>query len=80
MPFDASCAPVKYTTIPIFNLQIPKAVKGVDPVLLDQRNLWTSKDEWLEAAKGLGARFIKNFEGFTDNDEGKRLVAAGPKI
>ena len=61
-------------------MQIPKAVNGVDPKLLDQRNLWTSQEDWLAAAKDLGLRFIKNFEGFTDNDEGKRLVAAGPQV
>ena len=77
---DGSLDHAEYVTIPVFNLQIPKSVNGVDPKLLDQQNLWSSKDEWLKAAKDLGARFIKNFEGFTDNEEGKRLVAAGPKI
>ena len=77
---DGSLDKAEYGTIPVFNLQIPKAVRGVDPKLLDQRNLWTNKEEWLQAARDLGVKFIKNFEGFTDNDEGKRLIAAGPKI
>jgi len=77
---DGSLDEAEYTTIPVFNMQIPKAVNGVDPKLLDQRNLWTSQEDWLAAAKDLGLRFIKNFEGFTDNDEGKRLVAAGPQV
>jgi phosphoenolpyruvate carboxykinase (ATP) len=28
----------------------------------------------------LAARFIKNFEKYTDNEEGKSLVAAGPQL
>ena len=31
-------------------------------------------------AKDLAERFIKNFVKFTGNDEGKSLVAAGPKL
>jgi phosphoenolpyruvate carboxykinase (ATP) len=77
---DGSLDDVEYETIPVFNLQIPRSVKGVDPKLLDQRNLWSSSEDWLKAAKDLGLRFIKNFEGFTDNDEGKRLISAGPKV
>ena len=33
----------------------------------------------LALSADLAGRFIKNFERFTDNDEGKRLVAAGPQ-
>ncbi len=75
---DGSLDSAEYDTIPVFNLQIPKAVNGVPTELLDQRNLWENKEAWLAAAKDLGARFIKNFENFTDNEEGKRLVSAGP--
>lgn len=77
---DGSLDDAEYTTIPVFNLQIPRSVKNVDQKLLDQRNLWGSSEDWLKAAKDLGLKFIRNFEGFTDNDEGKRLVSAGPKI
>jgi phosphoenolpyruvate carboxykinase (ATP) len=52
----------------------------VDPKLLDQRNLWSSPADWTAAATDLAQRFIKNFENFTDNEEGRRLVAAGPQI
>jgi phosphoenolpyruvate carboxykinase (ATP) len=77
---DGSLDNAEYSTIPVFDLQIPDSVKGVDPKLLDQRNLWSSSEDWLKAAKDLGLKFIKNFEGFTDNDEGKRLIPAGPKV
>ncbi len=77
---DGSLDNAEYSAIPVFDLQIPKSVKGVDPKLLDQRNLWSNSEDWLKAAKELGLKFIKNFEGFTDNDEGKRLISAGPKV
>jgi phosphoenolpyruvate carboxykinase (ATP) len=70
----------EYVTLPIFNLQIPKSLACVDEKLLDQRNLWPSPDAWTAAAKELAGMFIKNFENFTDNDEGRRLVAAGPML
>lgn len=75
---DGTMDKAEYDTIPIFNLQIPKALPNMDSKLFDQRNLWANAQQWETAAKDLAARFIKNFENFTDNDEGKRLVAAGP--
>jgi phosphoenolpyruvate carboxykinase (ATP) len=68
----------EYEILPIFNLQIPKSLACVDQKLLDQRNLWPSPEAWTAAAKELAALFIKNFENFTDNEEGRRLVSAGP--
>jgi phosphoenolpyruvate carboxykinase (ATP) len=70
----------EYVTLPVFNLQIPKDLACVETQLLDQRNLWPSPEAWTAAAKELAAMFIKNFENFTDNEEGRRLVAAGPQL
>lgn len=70
----------EYEHLPLLNLMIPKNVKGVKPGILNPRNLWQDPAKWDEAAAELAAKFIRNFENFTDNDEGKRLVAAGPKI
>jgi phosphoenolpyruvate carboxykinase (ATP) len=35
---------------------------------------------WDAAARKLAQKFIDNFEEFTDTEEGKRLVAAGPQL
>lgn len=67
-------------TLPIFNLQIPKNVKNVDATLLNPRNLWQNPSDWDDAAKDLGKKFIKNFENFTDSEEARRLVKAGPQL
>lgn len=75
---DGTLDNVEYETIPIFNLQVPKSLPGIDSKIFDQRNLWPSAQQWKISAKDLAGRFIKNFENFTDNAEGKRLVSAGP--
>jgi phosphoenolpyruvate carboxykinase (ATP) len=35
---------------------------------------------WNEKATDLAKRFIDNFVKYTDNEEGKRLLAAGPQL
>lgn len=77
---DGSLDNAEYDTLPIFGFAIPKAVNNVKPELLNPRNLWANPAEWDVAAQNLAEKFIKNFESFTDNDEGKRLVAAGPQL
>ena len=71
-------APTK--NIPIFNLEVPTSLPGVDPKILDPRDTYTDPTEWDKKAKELAQLFIKNFEQYTDNDEGKKLVAAGPQL
>ncbi|MCF8218360.1 MAG: phosphoenolpyruvate carboxykinase (ATP) [Bacteroidales bacterium] len=69
----------QYEELPIFGLNIPKNVEGVDAKILNPRNTWKYPDAWDKQAQTLAEQFIQNFENFTDTDEGKRLVAAGPK-
>jgi phosphoenolpyruvate carboxykinase (ATP) len=70
---------VGYETLPIFNLEIPKRVPGVDPGILNPRNIWSDPKEWDEQAKVLAQKFIDNFEHFTDSEATRRLVAYGPQ-
>ncbi len=67
-------------TIPYFNLEVPTALPGVDPTILDPRDTYENPDDWEKKAKDLAELFIKNFEQYTDNEEGKALVAAGPQL
>ena len=50
------------------------------PKILDPRDTYDCACKWEEKAKDLAGRFIKNFEKFTGNEAGKKLVAAGPKL
>jgi len=77
---DGSIEKAETKTIPVFNLEVPTALPGVDSGILDPRDTYTDPKEWEEKAKDLGSRFIKNFEKYTDNEEGKALVAAGPQL
>ena len=77
---DGSIDHVPTKIIPYFNLEIPTELHGVNPVVLDPRYTYEDQLVWDEKAKDLAKRFIDNFEKYTDNDEGKRLVAAGPRI
>ena len=67
-------------TIPMFNFEVPTALPGVDPAILDPRDTYADVTEWETKAKDLAGRFIKNFVKYTGNDEGKALVAAGPQL
>ena len=71
-------APTKM--IPFFNLEIPTELHGVNPAVLDPRDTYEQKSVWDEKAQDLAKRFIDNFAKYTDNEEGKRLVAAGPQL
>jgi phosphoenolpyruvate carboxykinase (ATP) len=71
-------APTKI--IPYFQLEVPTELGDVDPGILDTRDTYEDPSEWDRKAKDLSERFIKNFEQFTDNEEGRALVAAGPQL
>ena len=77
---DGSIEDAESQTLPIFGLEIPKELPNCDSGILDPRTTYANEAEWTEKATDLAQRFIKNFEKFTDNDEGKALVAAGPQI
>jgi phosphoenolpyruvate carboxykinase (ATP) len=71
-------APTK--KIPMFNLEVPTELEGVDPKILDPRDTYADASEWEKKAKDLAQRFVKNFKKYETNDEGKALVAAGPQL
>lgn len=77
---DGSIDKENFESLPIFNLQVPTNVNGVDPHLLNPRNLWKNAEAWDASAKDLAKKFIDNFEKFTDSEEAQRLVKAGPQL
>jgi len=77
---DGSIEKAETKILPVFNLEIPTALPGVDSKILDPRDTYTDPKEWDKKANDLASLFIKNFEQYTDNDEGKGLVAAGPQL
>ena len=71
-------APTK--SIPYFDFTVPTELPGVDPAILDPRDTYAEASQWEVKAQDLAGRFVKNFAKFTTNEEGKKLVEAGPKL
>ena len=77
---DGSIEEVSTIKVPYLNLVAPTNLKNVEQHILDPRNTYNDVSEWEEKAKKLAALYIKNFEQYCDNDEAKKLVAAGPQL
>jgi phosphoenolpyruvate carboxykinase (ATP) len=70
----------EFRTLPVFNLNIPAELPGIDSNLLDPSGTWSSYETWHQAAKELGLKFIRNFNKFTSNPDTASLVEYGPSI
>ncbi|MGR5332418.1 phosphoenolpyruvate carboxykinase (ATP) [Photobacterium damselae] len=77
---DGSIDEAQTKHIPIFNLEVPTALPGVDSNILDPRDTYTDPLQWESKAKDLAERFVNNFDKYTDTTEGANLVAAGPQL
>ena len=77
---DGSIEKADTKVVPLFNLTVPTALPGVDSGILDPRDTYADAADWEVKAQDLAGRFIKNFNKYTGNDEGKALVAAGPQL
>ncbi|MCB9771105.1 MAG: phosphoenolpyruvate carboxykinase (ATP) [Candidatus Omnitrophica bacterium] len=70
-----------FDILPVFNLQIPRAVKGMDSSILNPRNTWANKEEYDVLLRRLAQMFIDNFTNFTNTPAGKSLAEnVGPKL
>ena len=76
---DGSILKAETKVIPMFNLEVPTSLPGVNPAILDPRDTYANVSDWEVKAKDLAGRFEKNFVKYTGNEAGKALVAAGPK-
>ena len=77
---DGSIENADTKMIPVFNFVVPTSLNHVNPAILDPRDTYADATEWQAKAEDLASRFIKNFVQYTDNEEGKSLVAAGPQL
>lgn len=76
---DGSIDKAETVHIPFLNLKAPKSLEKVSNIL-DPRTTYANVVEWEEKAIKLAGLYIKNFEQYTDTEEGKALVVAGPKL
>ena len=77
---DGSIDSAEGKTVPVFNLDVPTALPGVDSSILDPRDTYASADEWESKARDLAELFIDNFKEYADNAHGQSLIAAGPQL
>lgn len=75
---DGSIEQAETQVLPLFNLTVPTALHDVDSHILDPRKTYDNESEWQTKAHDLATRFVNNFNKFTDTDNGKKLVSAGP--
>jgi phosphoenolpyruvate carboxykinase (ATP) len=75
---DGSIEKAETKTIPLFNLAVPTALPNVDSAILDPRDTYSDLAQWHEKAEKLAHLFIENFARYTDKEEGKVLLSAGP--
>ncbi len=68
----------QFDTLPIFNLQYPISLRGMDPSLLDPRHSWEDPVQWQQKAEQLARQFIEHFDQYTDTAAGKMIAQAGP--
>ncbi|HLN19844.1 MAG TPA: phosphoenolpyruvate carboxykinase (ATP) [Bacteroidales bacterium] len=77
---DDSIKKYGFTTMPIFNLNIPVRIDNVEENLPDPSKAWDTPVKWRIAATDLAFKFMNNFSKFTVNAEALGLVKYGPQI
>jgi phosphoenolpyruvate carboxykinase (ATP) len=77
---DDSIKNSEFIKLPVFNLNIPVSVEGIDSNILDPSNAWSSSSSWRIAATDLAFKFINNFNKFSVNRETAQLAEFGPGI
>jgi phosphoenolpyruvate carboxykinase (ATP) len=73
---DGSLNNAEFRKDPNFGFDVPVAVEGVDPAILDPRSTWSDKDEYDRTAQKLVQLFVDNFSQFEAHvDQGVRDAA-----
>lgn len=69
-----------FNTIPIFNLQVPTALSGVESRLLDPREAWDNKEMYDSTRDKLANMFVKNFKKYMQDSSDFDYSKAGPTL
>ena len=68
----------EYQKMEGFNLNVPKAIKGIDSNIFLPVNTWTNKQDYNKEAKKLAKSFIKNMEKYHDGTPAEVIQKGGP--
>jgi len=77
---DGSINDSEFETIEVFNLQVPKELKGVDSNILNPKNTWKDKEAYDKTRDKLAKMFVENFKKYTKNGAEYDYSSAGPKL
>lgn len=66
-------------TLPIFNLQYPTKIEGVDSNILNPADTWKNKNEFSDTLKKVAEMFNKNFKKY-ESIASASVKAGAPKI
>jgi phosphoenolpyruvate carboxykinase (ATP) len=61
---DGSIEKCEFDILPIFNLAIPRTLKGVDTQVLNPRNTWEDKEAYDKASQKLANMYRENFKKY----------------
>ena len=76
---DGSLANAEYESLPVFNLQYPKSLPGIDPKILNPENTWANKAEYKIYLHKVADMFNKNFKRF-ENDASDDVKRGAPVV
>jgi phosphoenolpyruvate carboxykinase (ATP) len=77
---DGSINESEFELLSIFNLKIPKTLKGVDTEILNPRNTWEDKESYDETTRKLASMYIENFKKYLTLESEFDFTAAGPVL
>ena len=65
---NGSIEKANFSKLPIFDLDIPDAIEGIDSKLLNPQNTWANSNAYLEKSKELAEMFIDNYHQYEHGD------------
>ncbi len=77
---DGSINESEFQNMTIFNIQIPKTLKGVDTHVLTPRYTWSDPLEYDKAKRKLAEMYIENFKKYLTLESEYDFTAAGPQL
>jgi phosphoenolpyruvate carboxykinase (ATP) len=77
---DGSILNSEFDTLPLFNLEIPKTLNGVDTKVLNPINTWKNKKEYEQILSKLANMFIDNFKKYQIENNEFDYSSAGPSL
>ncbi len=77
---DGSIKESEFDKTDVFGLYFPKTLKGVNPKILNPKNAWKDKDEYIKTRNHLAKLFIENFKKYQKEGADFDYSKAGPQL